>query len=379
MRRRRLGTICLSCCFLWTLAGALASPTRGLAASTSFAGAEDAGEAEALFGQGKQLAAEGRLAEAEVPLQKAVLLSPKNIEMLTLLGKVKARLGEDGDAALLFKRVVEAEPDSAEAHLDLAIALADAKDLPGALKEATRAERLAPGAAAVHLNRARLLSDMARIPEAREEFAAASKLDPQNAETSFLWGSFELDNHHAAAATPLLRKVISTQPNNFKAYFLLGKSLDLQDRPQEAIEMWRRAVAINPDDQQAVYALSQALRDTDPAASAEFLAKFKNLQVQKDRLDQAKNLGNQAYAAMQVRDWNTAITALGKALEICQSCALQADLYQHLGLAECHSGNLDGGEQDLRRALALKPDDTTTVQALTWVADQRKNNRTPQP
>jgi tetratricopeptide (TPR) repeat protein len=372
MRRSRLRTICLS----WTLAGSLACSAAAL---TSIADAENANAADVLYRQGKQLAAEGRLAEAEVSLQQAVLLSPKNVALLTLLGKVKARLGEDSDAAILFRRVVEADPSSAEAHLNLAIALADAKDLPGALKEATRAERLAPGAAATHRNRARLLSDMARIPEAREEFATASRLDPQNAETSFLWGSFELNNHHAAAATPLLRKVISSQPNNFEAYFLLGKSLDLQEQPQEAIKMWRHAVAINPEDQEAVYALSQALRERDPAASAEFLARFKNLQAQKERLDQAKNLGNQAYAAMQVRDWSTAIAALGKALEICQSCALQADLYQHLGLAECHSGNLDVGEEHLKRALALKPDDTTTVQALTWVADQRKNNRTPQP
>ncbi len=345
----------------------------------SYADTDNASTAEALYRQGKQLAAAGRLAEAEIPLQKAVLLSSKNVTMLTLLGKVKARLGEDSEASLLFKRVVEVDPGSPEAHLNLAIALADAKDLSGALKEATRAEQLAPGAAAAHLNRARLLSDMGRIPEARQEFATASRLDPQDAETSFLWGSFELNNHHAVAATPLLRKVISSQPNNFEAYFLLGKSLDLQQRPQEAIDMWRHAVAINPDDQEAVYSLSQALRESDPAASAEFLARFKNLQAQKEELDQAKNLGNQAYAAMQVRDWNTAITALTKALEICQSCALQADLYQHLGLAECHAGNLDVGEEDLKRALALKPDDTTTVQALTWVADRRKNNEHPQP
>jgi tetratricopeptide (TPR) repeat protein len=360
------------------LAGALGSSAQGWAARMSYAATDNASAAEALYSQGKQLAAEGRLAEAEIPLQKAAVLSPKNVTILTLLGKVKARLGEDGEASLLFKRVVEADPGSSEAHLNLAIALADAKDLASALKEATRAEQLAPRAAAVHLNRARLLSDMARIPEAREEFASASRLDPQNVETSFLWGSFELNNHHTAAATPLLRKVISSQPNNFEAYFLLGKSLDLQQRPQEAIDMWRQAVAINPDDQEVVYALSQALREIDPAASAEFLARFKNLQAQREQLDQAKNLGNQAFAAMQVRDWNTAIMALRKALEICQSCTLQADLYQHLGLAECHAGNLDVGEEHLRRALALKPDDTTTVQALGWVADQRKNNGTPQ-
>jgi tetratricopeptide (TPR) repeat protein len=373
MRRYRLKIICLS----WTLAGALASSGEGLPAFMPFGDADNASNADLLYQQGKQLAAEGRLAEAAIPLQKAVLLTPENVSTLTLLGKVKARLGEDVDAAALFKRVVEADPGSAEAHLNLAIALADAKDLPGALKEATRAERLAPGAASAHLNRARILSDLGHISEAREEFATAGRLDPKNAEVCFLWGSFELDNHHAASATPLLRKVISSQPNNSEAYFLLGKSLNLQERPREAIAMWRRAVAIRPDNQEAVYAVSQALRDSDPAASAEFLAKFKNLQSQRERVDRAKNLGNQAYAAMQVRDWTTAIEALGKALEICQSCALEADLYQHLGLAECHSGNLDGGEEHLRRSLALNPDDTTTVQALTWIADQRKNNESP--
>ena len=82
---------------------------------TLIADAENANAADVLYSQGKQLAAEGRLAEAEVPLQKAVLLSPKNVIMLTLLGKVKARLGEDADAAILFRRVVEADRKNAPA------------------------------------------------------------------------------------------------------------------------------------------------------------------------------------------------------------------------------------------------------------------------
>ena len=370
MRSRQLTTILLSA----TLAGALACPGESLRAFASADNADNATAAEALYNQGRQLAAKGRLAEAEAPLQRAIVLAPENVLFLTLLGKVKARLGESGDAAALFRRVAEVQPRSAEAHLDLAIALADAKDLPDALKEVTTAVRLAPNSSPPHLNRARLLADLGRITEAREEFAEVCRLDPQNPEGFFLWGSFELDNHRAAAAVPLLRKVIASQPNNYKALFLLGKSLDLQDRRQEATEMWRRAVAINPDDQGLVYALSQALRESDPAESARFLARFKNLQAQRNVLDQAKNLGNQAYAAMQIQDWNTAIAALTNALQICQSCELQADLYQRLGLAECHSGNLDACEEDLRRALAMKPEDATTVQGLNWIAQQRKTN-----
>lgn len=102
------------------------------------------------------------------------------------------------------------------------------------------------------------------------------------------------------------------------------------------------------------------------------LEKFKLLQLRDQATDQARNLGNQAYAAMQEQSWPTAIAALRQAIEICHECMLAADLHQRLGLAECHAGNLDDGEAELRLALSLKPDDRETVSALQWIQDQRR-------
>ena len=76
--------------------------------------------------EGQDLAAQGRFAEAEVPLKQAAELAPENYALLTLLGKVEGRVGKHADAIALFRRVVSGQPKTADAHVNLAIALADA-------------------------------------------------------------------------------------------------------------------------------------------------------------------------------------------------------------------------------------------------------------
>ena len=92
-----------------------------------------------LMQEGQGLAAQGRFAEAEVPLKQAAELAPENYALLTLLGKVEGRVGKHADAIALFRRVVSGQPKAADAHVNLAIALADAGDLEEALKETSTA------------------------------------------------------------------------------------------------------------------------------------------------------------------------------------------------------------------------------------------------
>ena len=94
--------------------------------------------------QGQELAAQGRFAEAEVPLKQAAELAPENYALLTLLAKIEDRVGKHADAISLFRRVASGQPKSADAHVNLAIALADAGDLEEALKETSTAALLSP-------------------------------------------------------------------------------------------------------------------------------------------------------------------------------------------------------------------------------------------
>lgn len=92
-----------------------------------------------LMNAGQELAIQGRFAEAEVPLKRAEQLAPDNYALLMLLGKVEGRLGKQADAIALLRRVVSGEPKMADAHVNLAIALADAGNLEEALNETSTA------------------------------------------------------------------------------------------------------------------------------------------------------------------------------------------------------------------------------------------------
>ena len=346
--------------WVWMLSVSAQTPTDALQ------------KAKSLLDQGQSLALAGRLAEAEVPLSTAAALAPTDVPTLTLLAEVKGRMGDSKGALILFRRLATLQPNSDIAHLNLAIELSDDGDEKAALIEVEKAIRLNPGNARAHLNRARLLADVGRVVDSRAEFRNAARLDPQSAETHYFWGILEKANHNPGEAARLFAKVVAQRPDDSRAYFFLGQCLQATNRDEEAIAAWKRAIAIDPSSKEVAYALSQALRAKDPVAASDMLEKFKALQLREQATDQARNLGNQAYSAMQKQSWTTAIAALRQAIEICNECTLAADLHQRLGLAECHAGNLDEGEAELRFALSLKPDNRETVGALQWIQDQRR-------
>lgn len=329
----------------------------------------DKKNAAAFLAQGLDLAAGGQLAQAEVVMEKAKALAPKDTEVLTALAKTKARIGEREAATELFREVTVILPASADSHLNLAIALADQADLNGALREVSRAVELTPNRGLAHLNRARILSDLNRRPEAESEFTTACRLSPSNPECFFYWALLERQIGDFPKETSLLRTVVRLQPGNAEAYVLLAKSLNNQSKQAEAIACWRKVLAINPKSQEAVYSLSRALRATDPAQAKILEEQLFSLRQKADTLEQVEALGNQAYVAINNKDWPIAITTLRHAIDLCGDCEVSANLHKDLGLALCESGDLSGGRQELQLALHLNPNDPDILRALSLVSN----------
>jgi tetratricopeptide (TPR) repeat protein len=350
----------------------LACVSAGLCVTSKASATQEAAnrdnQALVLFQQGLSLADHGRLAQAELKLEQASALTPDDIEILTALAKVKARLRELPAALVIFRQVIAAAPNSSEAHLNLAIALADNSDLSGALDEATRAAELAPELPSTHLNRARILADLGRMDEARTEFATASRLAPANPDSFYYWALLERDSNNLGKETELLSDVVRLQPRNEKALRLLADGLLSQGRRQESIAMWRRLLKINPNSREAAYGLSRALRTTDPQESMRMLQRFLALKQRDDQLEHVKSLGNQAYVAMNKGQWSEAISCLSEAINQCGDCEVLADLHKDLGLALCHSGSIAEGKKELQIALHLNPSDRDTLQALNAVS-----------
>lgn len=74
---------------------------------------------------GLSLTAQKRFAESAQVLQKALNLQPGNTATLKAAGMNKARMGDLAGAAEAFRTIVKLEPQSAEAHLNLGVVLAD--------------------------------------------------------------------------------------------------------------------------------------------------------------------------------------------------------------------------------------------------------------
>ena len=242
--------------------------------------AEHGSSARDLFQEGEALVRQGRLAEAGAVLDRAESLSPTDVEMLTLLGKIKGRLGQFPEAVTLFQWVIQLSPNSAEAHINLAIAFSDAGALPKALEDTSRSLVIDPNLATAHLNRGRILDDLRREREAAAEFAVARRFAPNDPDVYYYWSFVEHAEGHFAKESDLLQQAVKLEPQNEKAFILLATSLLDQSRKPEAVVALRDALAINPKSTEATYMLWRVLLKSDPAESKRMQKQFETLRAQ---------------------------------------------------------------------------------------------------
>ena len=329
--------------------------------------AETAQTSSELLEQGRKLLEAGKLAEAELVLDRAEKLAPSDAVILTLDARVKGRLGEYSSAVALLNRVIGLTPQSAQAHVDLAIALADSGDLNSALAETATAISIAPDLAIAHLNRARVLSDMKQDREAEDEFVSAARLAPGNPDCYFYWSFAERAQGNFTKESELLQKVVKLAPGNIKAHIRFANNLLDEDRTAEAVAELRIALAIDPNSAQALYKLSRALRTTDPEESKRLRAYFGRLKAQNSVVDQAKALANEAFHAFRVQDWRESVRLFSEAVETCGDCEIESTLHRDLGLTLCRDGQIDRGAEELRKALALNPEDRDAAKALETI------------
>ncbi len=326
-----------------------------------------------LLRQARNLLEAGKLAEAELVLDHAEKLSPTDSVILTLDAKVKGRLGEYSSAVDLLRSVVRLTPESAQAHVNLAIALADSGDLNSALAETATAISIAPDLAIAHLNRARILDDMKRDREAGDEFALAARFAPGNPDCYFYWSFAERAQGNFTKEAELLQKAVKLEPRDVKAHIMLANSLLNQNRTAEAVAELRTALAIDPNSAQAIYKLSRALSTTDPEESKRLRGQFDRLRVQNSILEQAKALANEGFHAFTVHDWRESVHLYSEAIDACGDCEIESALHRDLGLTLCRDGQIERGAEELREALALNPEDRDAAKALEVIRVPNKS------
>jgi len=326
--------------------------------------------------------------------------------------KRPARAGvEDPQQALLaqaeeaiekkdFQRAVDAlqkylveKPDDAYARFQIGFAYDRMAKYDEAEAEYRRAIALDPKLAAAYQNLGAILVKM-KPEEARRLLATAAQLQPENAEVTFLQGIAEEGLDRPEQAIEFYRRAARARPDNF--HFRLGYARKLLERgrPGDAEPEFRAAIAMNQDSPDAQRGLADCLlaqqkpaeallplrkyltlEPSDGASRVQFAwllfdgEKFEEAEAE---LNRAQAQGVASPAAMKLRAsllihqhrYDDAIAAAAKIVE-----AAPADVEWHARLGRLYLEKRDfpAAERELLEALRLDAKLTEAVRDLAAV------------
>ncbi len=263
----------------------------------------------------------GRLRDAEIIYRRILQAVPDHADALNLLGVLACQASRQSQALPLFQRAIEIAPQTAmfHAHLGLALrALGRAEEAEAALR---RALSLDPALAQTHHDLGKLLLTQARTEEAVASFRRALALDGGHADALDGLGNALRLLGQAGAAESAHRAAIERSPNAASAHNNLGNALLSQARAAEAEACYRRAVVLDPNYASAHNNLGVALRERGRIAQSG-QAYRRALELDPGFAEAHNNLGN---LLKDQGDLIGAIACFRRAAELRPDYAVAAD------------------------------------------------------
>lgn len=270
-------------------------------------------------------------------------------------GLAALREGRMADAERALRRALGADPDSVDAMQALGTALTAQGRAGEALGFLDRARALRPSPAVLH-NRALALFQMQRFAEAQGDLEAAVAQAPAQHASWNLLGSVRAALGDAQRASEAYARALELRPDHAETHFNLALLHHAGGRLDAAIASYRAALALRPGLESARAKLAMALneqgfehfraRRIEPAIAA-YRA---SLDLRSDFHEARNNLG-------------AALAAAGRHGEAIQSfravlAARPADagVLSNLGYSLQANGDNEGARHAFESALAIEPD-----------------------
>jgi tetratricopeptide (TPR) repeat protein len=200
----------------------------------------------------------GDYANAAADFASAAELTRDDFARYTLhvnQGLVALARGQVGEAIRDFRQAVRIKPEEFHGHVNLAKALADQRDLDGALASMAEAIRLKPEMPELYRTRAKLHLDRHNTAAARRdldqaiEWGQANSPPPALAKDHVERARLLFKAGHLAEAARDCTAAVDLAPDHAAAWGLLGEVRFKQDQPREALAAFDRylALAKSPD------------------------------------------------------------------------------------------------------------------------------------
>jgi tetratricopeptide (TPR) repeat protein len=190
---------------------------------------------------------DGRLGEAEVLYRRILQTDPENADANHLLGVIARQTGHPQIALDLIGKALQGNPGYAEAHYNLGNTLKEIGRLDEAEQSFRRALDLKPDYLLAFYNLGALLSDRGRLDEAEQCNRRVLDLNPEFVEAHNNLGIVLTNSGRPAEAEHCFRRALELQPAHAAAHCNLGIALVYMGRPEEGEQCCRRALELKPD------------------------------------------------------------------------------------------------------------------------------------
>jgi tetratricopeptide (TPR) repeat protein len=216
---------------------------------------------------------------AEAKLDPWLATHPSDARALFDAGYVADAQNHLDDAATLYRRAIDADPKSFEAHISLGLLLARQNKMEEARPELIAATTLDPGEAGPAL-KARAWRALARLDrdsdpaEASKDLLEALKLSPETQVDTLLAADLAEKSGQNDAAEAAYRRVLAKEPDSIEANAGLAHLLIQRKQYPEAETLLRAALDKNPDDPTLTAQLATVLADQDKAEALPLLEKL---------------------------------------------------------------------------------------------------------
>ena len=216
---------------------------------------------------------------AEAKLTPWLAANPSDARALFDAGYVADAENRQEDAAALYRRAVEANPKSFEAHVELGLLLARLNQLAAARSELAEAIQLDPGeAGAVAKARAwRALAQIDRASnpaEASNDLLEALKLSPETPADTLLAADLAGQAGQFDDAEKAYRRILATDASSAPASAGLAHLLIARTQDPEAEALLRKSLEKSPDDEALTAQLAAVLASENKAEALPLLQKL---------------------------------------------------------------------------------------------------------
>ncbi len=207
----------------------------------------DQGDPVALLALAETLMLRGRHGQAAILLKPKMMAEPKNAEIAVLLARAYDGAGQLDEAVSAYAHRLSLQPDDAESAVRLAELLMGRGDFVHAGEIALAALKTHPDIAMLRVMHGRALLGRGRVPLAREEMLKATQLAPTNAETWLRLGEVYAMEGEADKAENAFDRCLTLDPQHAECLRHLANLLIEKGDHIRAIAILKRAIGISPD------------------------------------------------------------------------------------------------------------------------------------